>query len=318
VGGSNLGEAIAAVESQGSGDYQAIGNPTCDGAGLCGVAIGRYQTMSYKESVQAIVGRNPGGAAWLDSLNKGARPTPDEILRYYPQAAQEEVFKIEIADLTAQATAQTDPTTGQPFTGNRLIERVAQMWYGGPGVSIDSGGTDNNGVLTVYEYGVKARQIYQSASKGIKPVNCTTPTTTVKGDGKATGTLVNPAPGAVETSPFGERNGRPHKGIDLAGSLGDPILAADGGKVGLVGFDRDGYGNFIVVDHGNGMLTLYAHLDSVGVQEGQTVSAGQQIGEQGTTGGSTGVHLHFEVITNATPGDPTSGQSVDPEPFLNL
>jgi hypothetical protein len=157
VGGSNLGEAIAAVESQGSGDYQAIGNPTCDGTGLCGVAIGRYQTMSYKESVQAVAGRVPGGAAWLESLNQGARPTTEEILRYYPQAAQEEVFKLEIADLTAQATAQPDPTAGQPFTGNRLIERVAQMWYGGSGVPVDSRGTDNNGVLTVYEYGVKSQ-----------------------------------------------------------------------------------------------------------------------------------------------------------------
>jgi len=314
-----VGEAIAAVESQGSGDYQAIGNPTCDGAGLCGVAIGRYQTMSYKESVQAIVGRNPGGAAWLDSLNKGARPTPDEILRYYPQAAQEEVFKIEIADLTAQATAQADPTTGQPFMGDRLIERVAQMWYGGPGIPIDSGRTDKNGVLSVYEYGVKARQIYQGSSKGVKPVNCTTSTTMAQGDGKATGTLVNPAPGSVVTSPFGvPRGDHDHSGIDLAGNRGDPILAADGGKIGLVGFDGNGYGNFIVVDHGNGTLTLYGHLDSVAVQEGQAVSAGQTIGAQGSTGRSSGPHLHFEVIKGATPGDPNSGNTVDPAPFLNL
>jgi murein DD-endopeptidase MepM/ murein hydrolase activator NlpD len=318
VGGSNLGEAIAAIESQGSGDYQAIGNPTCDKAGLCGVALGRYQTMSYKESVQAVVGKVPGGANWLAALNRGATPTPEEILRYYPQAAQEEVYKIEIADLTARATSETDPTTGQPFTGNRLIERVAQMWYGGPGIPTDSGRTDNNGVLTVYEYGVKAQQIYEGSSKGVKPVNCTTITATTQGDGKATGTFVNPAPGSVETSPFGERESGFHEGLDLAGALGDPILSADGGKVIFVGFEDGGYGNYLMVDHQNGTMTLYAHLDSIGVQEGQSVSAGQTLGAQGTTGGSTGVHLHFEVYTGTTPGDRFSGQVVDPRPFLNL
>ena len=65
-------------------------------------------------------------------------------------------------------------------------------------------------------------------------------------------------------------------------------------------------------------MTLYAHLDSIGVQEGQSVSAGQTLGAQGTTGGSTGVHLHFEVYTGTTPGDRFSGQVVDPRPFLNL
>jgi murein DD-endopeptidase MepM/ murein hydrolase activator NlpD len=323
VGGSNLGEAIAAVESQGSGDYQAIGNPTCDGAGLCGVAIGRYQTMSYKESVQAVVGKVPGGAAWLESLNQGARPTPEEIMRYYPQTAQEEVFKIELADLTAQATAQTDPKTGQPFTGNRLIERVAQMWYGGSGVAVDSGGTDNNGVLSVYEYGVKARQIYESGSKGAKPVNCMTPTTTAQGDGKASGTLKSPIPGAPQTSDFGGRESPCagcssfHQGLDFGVGDGTPVGAADGGRVVYAG-NISGYGNTVFIDHGNGIITQYSHLQQFNVNVGDSVSQGQNIALSGHSGLGSGPHLHFGVLTGTTNGDIYSGDYDDPQKYLKL
>jgi murein DD-endopeptidase MepM/ murein hydrolase activator NlpD len=326
VGGSNLADAIAAVESQGSGDYQAIGSYTCDENGLCGVALGRYQTMSYKESVQAIVSSKPGGAAWLESVRQGVPPTQADLLRYYPQEAQEQVYNLELSQLTQAAATETDPTTGQRFTGDRLIERVAQMWYGGPAVGIDSTKRDQNGALTVFDYGVKARQIYQSASKGQQPVNCSSAATLAvsaeqraQGDGKASGTLTNPSPGSVLTSPYGvPRGDHDHSGIDLAGNRGDPVLAADGGKIGLVGWDAGGYGNFIVVDHGNGTLTLYGHLDSVSVKEGQSVFSGQTIGAQGSTGRSSGPHLHFEVIKDATPGDPRSGRTVDPAPYLNL
>jgi murein DD-endopeptidase MepM/ murein hydrolase activator NlpD len=320
VGGSNLADAIAAVESQGSGDYQAIGSYTCDENGLCGVALGRYQTMSYKESVQAIVGSKPGGAAWLESVRQGVPPTQADLLRYYPQAAQEQVYNLELSQLTQAAAQETDPTTGQPFTGDRLIERVAQMWYGGSGVGIDSTKRDQNGALTVFDYGVKARQIYQSGSKGQQPVNCSS-STIAQGDGKASGTLRNPVPGAPLTSDFGERPSpcqgcsKYHQGIDFGVPDGTPVGAADGGKVVYASY-LQGYGNTVFVDHGNGLITQYSHLEQFKVNVGDSVSQGQNIALSGHSGLGSGPHLHFGVLTGTTNGNIYSGDYDDPEKYL--
>lgn len=86
-----------------------------------------------------------------------------------------------------------------------------------------------------------------------------------------------------------------HLGIDIAGSLGDGIFAADAGVVVFAGWANGGYGNMVMIDHGNGYQTLYAHLSSVSAYCGQSVYTGTYIGAIGSTGNSTGPHLHFEV-----------------------
>jgi murein DD-endopeptidase MepM/ murein hydrolase activator NlpD len=88
-----------------------------------------------------------------------------------------------------------------------------------------------------------------------------------------------------------------HQAIDIAAGLGAPIFAAGTGVVtlALVGGYNGGYGNVITIDHGNGYVTLYAHLSAVLVKTCQAVYAGQQIGRAGATGNATGPHLHFEV-----------------------
>jgi LysM repeat protein len=86
-----------------------------------------------------------------------------------------------------------------------------------------------------------------------------------------------------------------HLGIDIAGSLGDGIFASDAGVVVFAGWANGGYGNMVMIDHGNGYQTLYAHLSSVGAACGQSVYTGTYIGAVGSTGNSTGPHLHFEV-----------------------
>ena len=92
-----------------------------------------------------------------------------------------------------------------------------------------------------------------------------------------------------------------HQGLDIANSLGTPIVAADGGKVIFAGWNNYGYGNCVQIDHGNGLVTLYGHmLTTPMVSVGQTVSKGQQIGKMGSTGASTGSHLHFGVQKNGT------------------
>lgn len=116
----------------------------------------------------------------------------------------------------------------------------------------------------------------------------------------ATGVFVWPAGGTI-SQPFRWY----HRGIDIANKGAPPILAADSGKVVLAGWpDNRGYGNRIMLDHGNGYQTLYAHLSRVYVSVGQTVKRGDQIGQMGSTGRSTGIHLHFEVHKNGVQIDP--------------
>lgn len=145
-----------------------------------------------------------------------------------------------------------------------------------------------------------------------------------KGD---TGISVNRATGfsnptkvsdAVITSGYGSRTApttnkgkgsKQHDGIDIGGSVnGQAADSIGGGKVTEVGYDENGYGNYVVVDHGNGYTSLYGHLQKATVKQGDTISAGQQVGVIGSTGNSSGPHLHLRVHKN--------GQSIDPRTVI--
>jgi murein DD-endopeptidase MepM/ murein hydrolase activator NlpD len=114
--------------------------------------------------------------------------------------------------------------------------------------------------------------------------------------------LIWPASGPV-TSPFGWRWGRMHEGIDIGASYGSAIHAAASGTVIYCGWES-GYGNLVVIDHGGNLATAYGHQSAIAVTCGQQVSQGQVIGYVGSTGHSTGPHLHFEVRINGAPVDP--------------
>jgi murein DD-endopeptidase MepM/ murein hydrolase activator NlpD len=111
------------------------------------------------------------------------------------------------------------------------------------------------------------------------------------------------------SSPFGYRTHpvlgyrRLHAGMDFAGAYGSPIRAADAGTVIFAGW-YGGYGNAVIISHGKGLTSLYGHSSQLFVSEGQTVQRGQQIAAVGSTGLSTGPHLHFEVRRDGTPTDP--------------
>ena len=119
---------------------------------------------------------------------------------------------------------------------------------------------------------------------------------------------------AAFTSGFGVRSdpfrgsAAMHAGIDLSGPVGTPIHATADGVVSEAGWSSGGYGNLVKVDHGRGIETRYAHLASVAVRAGQRVTRGQVIGRMGSTGRSTGSHLHYEVRID--------GRAVNPVPFM--
>jgi Meckel syndrome type 1 protein len=125
------------------------------------------------------------------------------------------------------------------------------------------------------------------------------------------GRISSPIHGATETSPFGQRNGRPHEGVDLAAPTGTPVYAAACGVVSEAG-QESGYGNIVCIDHGAGFSTCYAHLSRFGTSQGAHVNAGDVIGYVGSTGDATGPHLHFEIWDGAW----QAGRPVDPLPSL--
>jgi len=114
--------------------------------------------------------------------------------------------------------------------------------------------------------------------------------------------LVRPVSGTI-TSRFGRRSRGIHTGLDIATSKGTPIVAAAGGTVTFAG-PKGSYGNLVVVDHGNGVQTYYAHCSAIYVSAGQSVSQGQKISAIGSTGNSTGPHLHLEVRVNGVCQNP--------------
>lgn len=122
-------------------------------------------------------------------------------------------------------------------------------------------------------------------------------------------TVVWPAAGAI-TGVYGERRGRSrHPGLDVDGETGDAVWAAARGVVTWAGpapAGYSGYGTLVIVDHGEGVETLYAHLSALSVARGERVEAGDQVGAIGTTGHVTGSHLHFEVRRNGLMVDPTT------------
>lgn len=118
----------------------------------------------------------------------------------------------------------------------------------------------------------------------------------------ACGEFYAPTQGVL-TSGFGMRQGRRHTGIDIGGEDGAEIHAADGGCVVFAGW-ADGYGNYVVIDHKNGYQTAYGHCSALLVAEGEAVMQGQIIAYMGSTGNSTGPHLHFEIKENGEYRDP--------------
>ena len=142
-----------------------------------------------------------------------------------------------------------------------------------------------------------AQQLAANAPASAPPVSGSAPPASVGGSGFAW-----PVNGAI-TSGFGSRWGGTHSGIDIDCVTGDAIRASKSGSVVSATYDG-GYGYHVVIDHGNGFASLYAHNSALSVSGGQNVSQGEVIATCGSTGQSTGDHLHFEIRVSGAPQDP--------------
>ncbi len=118
------------------------------------------------------------------------------------------------------------------------------------------------------------------------------------------GTLRWPVDAGIISSEYGERHGRMHKGMDIAGDVGEPINAIAGGQVIYAGNGMRGYGNVVILRHDKNLTSLYAHNSELNVHVGDEVKQGMQIALLGNTGHSTGPHVHFEIRDGETPLNP--------------
>ena len=157
---------------------------------------------------------------------------------------------------------------------------------------------DEDTIITaLYKKPVVVASAY-STYGGEKIINTSTPSAEVLGIG-----LIKPVSGSI-SSRYGARGSGTHKGLDIATSTGTPIAAAAGGTVIFSGWDSYGLGNCVKISHGNGVVTVYGHCSKLYVTTGETVRAGEVISAVGSTGNSTGPHLHLEIRVNGVSQNP--------------
>jgi murein DD-endopeptidase MepM/ murein hydrolase activator NlpD len=256
-----------------------------------GLAVERYKQGADVALQSMLVADDPvevlDRSAYLDVLGRVDRRTSETLEAAYTLAesecrrvAEEEEMLAQVLEaervILAEAEAIRDERT---LTLAATTEQLAEL-------------QSEENVLAdeVREVGTLARR----TSEGLEPL---------QGPGPSADGWCWPSDATTVTSEFGSRWGRLHAGLDIAGPTGTPIYAAQAGRVSFAG-RQGGYGNLMLVDHGGGVVTAYAHQSAFVADVGDVVQCGQQIGEIGSTGNSTGPHLHFEVRVNGTPRNP--------------
>jgi murein DD-endopeptidase MepM/ murein hydrolase activator NlpD len=226
----------------------------------------------------------------LEMLGLAARESTDALIEYgrlrqEVQAQHEILFGIE-QDLAADLKARTEVSDELESQRAELAVRLGRL-----NGRLEEA-HDHERALTSREDALRRRIIAAQAQRSVTSL------------GTSSQGFIWPLNGPV-TSGFGYRWGRLHAGIDIGGYIGQPIVAAKAGVVIEAG-SMGGYGNATIIDHGGGIATLYGHQTSISVSVGERVSQGEVIGTVGSTGYSTGPHLHFEVRVNGSPQNPMS------------
>lgn len=282
-------------------------------------AYGEYQFI--KPTRDTILTRH-GVDAWSTDKSQRDRATLHLIQDFGGEIGEDIMGHIRAGDF-----ARADALLGRHvYDGRGNVIRYGQF-TSLPGGAEASAYWRNPKTLEQYgptgDAGTNAPLIASNGALGCGPEGAGNVAIGPEGDGISTGRLSNPVTGYPVTSEFGLRP-RPcpscsenHLGIDLGVPEGTPIKAADGGVVEFSGW-LDGYGNVVIINHGNGLATLSAHHSQNQVQVGQKVSNGQTIALSGSTGKGTGPHAHIEVIEGYQSGNRHSGQNVNPRKHIQF
>jgi murein DD-endopeptidase MepM/ murein hydrolase activator NlpD len=202
---------------------------------------------------------------------------------------EEEVKRLSNVSIQSSPTISTRTTSGvggeaHELTGNRLVEAAAETHHSLQDVHRQAEDISNR--LATIKAELEEKQWLEEHTPTIWPSASRTITS---GYG-------------MRSDPFTKRPSF-HSGLDISGKTGDPVHAAAAGTVIATGWDSQ-LGNYIRLEHTRGLRTVYMHLSAILVEKGDTVTKGQRIGKVGSTGRSTGSHLHYEVLKNGQPADP--------------
>ncbi|ULO07591.1 M23 family metallopeptidase [Paenibacillus sp. 19GGS1-52] len=243
----------------------------------------------------------------ISGIAKRFNITQAEVFRNNPAAKE---LALQIGDELQLKVAQPDVTvvtveqvTEQVVTEPEVIVRKSDLLPAGKRKVVRAGQTG----LKEMQYRLTKENglVVQEEWLGQTVVKASLPEVVYSGTkvvGEGTGMFAWPVTGAVTSSSFGERWGRVHKGVDLV-SGNRTIMAADAGTVSFAGV-KSGYGNVVIINHLNGYETYYGHMSSISVSVGQRLEQGAKVGIMGSTGRSTGTHLHFEIRKNGTAINP--------------
>lgn len=223
---------------------------------------------------------------------------------YIPRDLQQEIV-VAKGDTLWDLSRKYDVDLGTLMVYNGLyagdVLSVGQVLY------VPYNSTAGDPVITASAQAVASRSAATVNYRPTTTKKSTSNSSTTVSAGKGGWTL--PIKGTV-TSEYGKRKRGSHHGIDLAAPTGTTIKAAKGGTVLHSGWYNNIYGNAVIIDHGNGQKTLYAHCSKTTVKEGATVAAGAAIAKVGSTGNSTGPHVHFEIYID--------GKTVNPRNYLKF
>ncbi|RUT03792.1 hypothetical protein DSM106972_047060 [Dulcicalothrix desertica PCC 7102] len=160
-----LAKSIADTEN--NGNYNDVGAYACtDDESNCGVSLGKYKFLSYDKYTQEQIQKANGGQDFLAKLSQGYRPNDAEVFQFFPPLAQEDAFQNSIADKINSTSQEIDPVTKKPFSGARLVERVAQKYFGGDSSIVDSDAKDVFGRLSIKNYGEDVLSKYNQNYQG--------------------------------------------------------------------------------------------------------------------------------------------------------
>ena len=271
---------------------------------------GKEEVKTHKvvegESFWMIARNNDLSVAELQSLNADIVPEKLQIGQEITLTKQEPLLSVVVTkEMTVEETIAHN--TEYKNTASLLKGETKVVTQGSDGkkkvtyeVKEANGATLEKSVVNEV---VISEPVTEVVNKGTGSIQISSRSATNSNGGN--GTLAWPLSSNKITSPYGTRSRGFHSGIDLSAKTGTSVYASAGGKVVLASWYY-GYGNCVVVDHGNGIKTRYAHLSSSQCKVGDKLSRGQLIALSGNTGNSTGPHLHFEVIVNGATKNPVN------------